>query len=293
MKLIITVLLLLNISYAATEIVKIGVLAKRGSAITMRKWSPTADYLSMRIMEKKFQIVPIKFDEILSAVKNKEIDFILTNPGFYVTLEQVSGVERIATLVNKHIYGSPQTEFGGVIFTLDSKKDRFNTLKSLVDAKVSAVDEQSLGGWQVVWRELIDNGIDVKDLESLKFRGTHDKVVYAVLQENADVGVVRTDTLERMGMEGMIDLKRFHVINMQKHEGFPFLSSTRLYPEWPFAKLKHTDAILAKRVAIALLQISPSEKAARKANIHGWVTPLNYQSVHDCFKAIKVAPYDK
>lgn len=275
-----------------SDTVKIGVLAKRGSIVTLKKWNPTAAYLHKHIPHKKFKIVPIAFKDIFHLVKNNQIDFILANPGFYVELEYKFGVQRITTLVNQHISGDEQKEFGGVLFTHIDNKDRFKTIEDIEDSSFAAVNHRSLGGWQMAWRELLEHGIDVDDdLKSLTFRGTHDKVVYSVLNKEVDVGTVRTDTLERMAVEGKIDLHQFHIINPKKYEGFPFSISTRLYPEWPLAKLKHTSSQLSKEVAVALMQMQSHEQAALSANIHSWNTPLSYQPVHDCFKTLKIEPY--
>lgn len=275
-----------------TDTVKIGVLAKRGSAVTLKRWNPTADYLHKYIPHKKFKIVPIAFKDIFDRVKNGQIDFILANPGFYVELEYKFGVQRITTLVNQHLTGDQQKEFGGVLFTHIDNKDQFKTIEDIHDSSFAAVNHRSLGGWQMSWRELLEHGIDVdSDLKSLSFRGTHDKVVYSVLNKEVEVGTVRTDTLERMTLEGKINLSDFHIINRKEYEGFPFLISTRLYPEWPFAKLKHTPSQLSKEVAVALMQMQPNDKAATSANIHSWNTPLSYQPVHNCFKELKIEPY--
>ncbi|MBT5935556.1 MAG: PhnD/SsuA/transferrin family substrate-binding protein [Sulfurimonas sp.] len=52
------------------------------------------------------------------------------------------------------------------------------------------MNKKSLGGWQMAWKELVNNGIDISDFKSLEFQGTHDKVVYAVLNKEVDVGTV-------------------------------------------------------------------------------------------------------
>ena len=114
-------LFLTTLSFATTnkitdlDTIKIGVLAKRGYEVTLKRWNPTADYLHKLIPHKKFKIVPIAFKDIFNVVKNSQIDFILANPGFYVELEYKFGVQRITTLVNKHISGASQKEFGGVV----------------------------------------------------------------------------------------------------------------------------------------------------------------------------------
>jgi len=277
---------------ADDTVVKIGVLAKRGIEPTFKKWEDTATYLTQKIPNRKFEIVPLGFDSLVEDVGNKKIDFILANSGFYVELEYKHGVQRITTLINQHISGLSQKEFGGVIFSHIKNKDRFQTLEDIKGAHFAAVNEKSLGGWQMAWRELAQRGIDREsDLASISFKQTHDNVVYAILRGDADVGTVRSDTLERMAMEEKIDLNDFHIIEQRAYENFPFLTSTRLYPEWPFAKLKHTNDELSKEVAVALMQMTPEDRAAKSASIAGWTTPLSYQPVHQCFKFLKISPY--
>jgi ABC-type phosphate/phosphonate transport system substrate-binding protein len=139
----------------------------------------------------------------------------------------------------------------------------------------------------MAWREFIEVGIDpYKDFSKLSFAGTHDEVVYAILNKQADAGTVRTDTLERMQLEGKIDLDNFFIIH--EHGGgkvhLPFLHSTREYPEWPMAKVIHTSDELAEIVAHRLIELQPDSKAAIAASCSGWTIPKNYQSVHECLK---------
>ena len=140
--------------------VKIGVLAKRGAEQCLQKWTPTAEYLSARIPDKTFVIIPLGYEQIYSSVERGEVDFILSNSSFYVELEHRYGANRIATL------------------------------KNLI-----------------------------------------------------------------------------------------------------LAKVKHTPDELAKKVAIALLEMPPDSHAAIAAKCAGWTIPMNYQSVHECLKYLKVGPY--
>ncbi len=286
------IFIFLATSSYALDTVKIGVLAKRSAEVSFKRWNDTAAYLSEKIPDKNFVIVPIPFDEVNKAVENKEISFILTNSGMYVELEYRYGVQRITTLLNKHISGVVQKEFGGVLITHVKNKDKYNTLDSVKDATLAAVNSKSFGGWQMIWRELVDYGMDIEsDLKSVDFLGTHDKVVYAVINQEYDLGTVRTDTIERMSKEGKIDLKKIHVINQKSYDNFPFYVSTKLYPEWPMAKLKDTADELAQEVSIALMNMKADDKAAVSASIVGWTIPLNYQPVHDCFKILEIPPY--
>jgi diguanylate cyclase (GGDEF)-like protein len=111
------------------------------------------------------------------------------------------------------------------------------------------------------------------------------------LQGEVDAGMVRTDTLERMASAGKIDPKQLRVLNQQQASGFPFALSTRLYPEWPFAKVRHTSDELAQKVAVALLSMPPDHPAARASKSAGWTVPLDYTPVHELYKELRVGPY--
>ncbi|MBW2661118.1 MAG: PhnD/SsuA/transferrin family substrate-binding protein, partial [Deltaproteobacteria bacterium] len=284
-----------DISFAEDESnkVKIGVLAKRGVELCLKKWSPTAEYLSGKIPGKSFVIVPLDHEQIYFSVEKGEVDFILANSSFYIELEQMYGVNRIATLKN-WCFDDFYTKYWGVIFSRADRSDirQLNDLKGKI---FIATAEGSFGGWRMAWRELKEKGIDpYSDFKDLKFGGTQDAVVYAVRDGKADAGTVRADTFMRMDIEGKIDIQNFYVIH-EHGEALanypPFPHSTRGYPEWPMAELKHTSDALAKKVTIALLEMSANLPAAIAAKCGGWTIPLSYQPVHECLKYLKVGPY--
>jgi two-component system sensor histidine kinase/response regulator len=281
-----------GISWSKDTPVKIGVLAKRGVVRCIEKWTPTAQYLTRKIPGKTFMIVPVDFDGIVSFVESKTIHFVLANPSIYVELENWYGVSRIATLENKRI-GKVVTKFGGLIFCKADRKD-IQTLNDLKGKTFMAAKQTSFGGWRTAFREFKEKGFDpYSDFKGIQFGGMQDTVVYAVRDGKVDAGTVRTDTLERMAMDGKIDVNTFRIINdkSEKYEDFPFILSTRLYPEWPFAKLKHISNELAEKVAIALLEMPANSAAAIAAECSGWTIPLNYQPVHECLKELRLGPY--
>ncbi len=271
--------------------IKIGVLAKRGGATAQLDWDATADYLTATIPQYSFKIVPIKFDQIQQATADKSIDFLLTNSGNYVELEFKYGISRIATMKN-NIHHQNNTQFGGVIFTKANRQD-IKTLQDLAGKSFTAVATESFGGWLMSLREMQAQGLNPnKHFKKLSFAGTHDAVVKAVLEGSTDAGTVRTDILEQLAGIGEIDLTALKILNQQPAvENFSFLRSTRLYPEWPFARLKHTPENLARDVTIALLQMPAASQAARDAHIGGWTVALNYQPVHELYRQLGLGPY--
>ncbi|MEA3545582.1 MAG: PhnD/SsuA/transferrin family substrate-binding protein, partial [Thermodesulfobacteriota bacterium] len=259
-------------------------MAKRGEEQALNKWGATANYLTQKIPGQQFEIIPLDFEGVRLASMSRDIDFLITNSSYYVDLETDHNLNRIATLVNQH--GEVlQHVFGGVIFTR-ADRDDINNLKDLIRKSFWAVDQDSLGGWLAAWREFYAQDIKPeRDFDLLKFSGTHDAVVIAVLSGEADAGTVRTDTLERMAIEGKIRLSDFKILNHQPRSSeFGYLLSTRLYPEWPFASLSHTPQKLVDVVTSALLNMPTSSPAAQAANLGGWTVPLNYQPIHDLMK---------
>lgn len=273
------------------QLIKIGVLAHRGHDEALKRWTLTADYLSQSIDGYEFIIKPKSLQSMKQAVEDNLVEFILTNPGNYVDIEANYGATRIATLKVKQ-RDRAFTLFSAVIFTRYDKHE-INELKDLKDKSFMAVNPKAFGGFQMAWLELMQADINpFEDLSSLEFSGfPQDNIVYAVASGKVDAGTVRSDTLERMDSEGSISIKDFKILNRQHNDQFPLLHSTRLYPEWPFAKLKKTDDQLAQKIAVALLTMQPQSKAAIISRSEGWTIPLDYTPVHEVFKTLKIGPY--
>ncbi|MDX9834483.1 MAG: PhnD/SsuA/transferrin family substrate-binding protein [Desulfobulbus sp.] len=275
----------------ATTEVRIGLLAKRGSATDLALWQPTADYLTAHLPDHHFQIVPLDFTEIHDAALAARIDFVLANSAFYVELEKLHSANRIVTLINRNLPDQQTTTFGGVVFCRADRQD-LRRLTDLRNQRFMAVEPRSFGGWIVCWRELQRQSIDpLRFFASLDYGNTHDAVVFAVRDNRADAGTVRTDTLERMAESGLIRLQDFRILDERQVPGFPFKLSTELYPEWPMAALPPTPPELVRRVTTALLAMDADDPAARASNSSGWTAPLNYQPVHDCLLDLRIGPY--
>lgn len=280
---------------AQTVPIKIGVLAHKGIEECRTSWQPTIDYLNTAIPEKKFELVPLTFQNINEATARHDIDFVICNPGMYVELEYKYRVSRMLTY-NHYVDGHFLNIFGGVIFTRQNRQD-IRTLHDIKGKKVCAVEKRSFGGWATGLRELINQGIDPdKDFADLSFAETQQQVVLNVLNNLADVGFIRTGILEKLNDEGKIKLADFYVMPPPKEfvdSNFPLLHSTRLYPEWAFAKLNTTPDTLATSIAIALLSLNPQNSPIQTEKLRKWTISLSYQTVHACLQEIKFTPYEK
>ncbi|MBU0634881.1 MAG: PhnD/SsuA/transferrin family substrate-binding protein, partial [Candidatus Omnitrophica bacterium] len=274
----------------------IGVLEERGKQQCLKRWEPTARYLNRAIPKREFKIIPLEYAELIPAAQNKSVDFILVNPGLYVELETGFGAQAIATL-EALAFGKGYSKFGGVVFVLKNRAG-IRHLKDIKGKTMMAVSRESFGGWVAMLREFKNIGIDPeKDCSSFQFGGTQDAVVDAVKNNAVEIGCVATSVLERMAAEGKIDIGDFRVIHeheamdTKEFKDFPFLHSTRIYPQWPLAKTKTTDEKLSKAVTNALFSIEPDHLAAVTGEYFGWTNPLNYQPAHECLKELRLRPY--
>lgn len=272
---------------------KIAVRAHHGIDTAFSEWQATLDVLIKKLPAHTFTLLPIvSLKEITQRAGQGEFDFVLTNPSSYVEIEQLYDAKAIVTLNNKRA-NSPQDRFGSVIFTHTRNTDIL-TLNDLKNKTLMAVSESAFGGWRVAWLEMLEQGfMPQRDLKKLLFaKGkTQTEVVYAVRDGKADAGVVRTDRLERMETAGKIDMRYFRILNNKDVRSFPFFLSTKLYPEWAFAALKHVPTKDIVTVTDVLLNITKDSQAAKTGKYVGWTLPKDYAQVRALMKRLRIGSY--
>lgn len=267
--------------------ITLGVLAKRGKEVFYESWLLHGQYLCENTGDK-WRLIPLAFEEIEPAVRDRRIDFLLTNPSMFVDLEGKYGLKPVATMTKASKFGEVTSQFGGVIFTHASSTG-INSLADIRGRPFVAVKRNSLGGFQVAAGELMSAGVDVAaDMASMEFAGTHDKVVKQVMARPGTVGTVRTDTLENMEFESAVNMNDVKVLGAKQYSGFPYVISTALYPEWPFAALPHVDEDTVDKAKLALLALDKDHYAAKLADIAGWVEPMDYSKVKNLRASIGV-----
>ena len=277
--------------FADAEPVRIGVLAYRGKSHAVARWAQTAGYLSRRL-EQRFEIVPLDLDEIAAAVNSRDVNFIITNPGNYVDLENRFGVSRMATMQTLS-NGQPSVRYGSVIL-VRRDQSTIQNLQQLKHHSFMAVSPEAFGGFQMAWRELNEAGINpFTDFSRLDFVGfPQDRIIHALVTGQVDAGTVRAETLARMIENGQVRLQDFRILNPRATDDSGYQLSTRQYPEWPVATLKHTPRTLATQVTRALLSLRPDHPAAQSARIAGWTVPLDYSSVRELMQVLQIGPYE-
>ena len=138
------------------------------------------------------------------------------------------------------------SHFGGVFFALANRTD-INSLADLAGKRLEGADVTSLGAAQSQWHELEAHlGYHFWNMPA-QVLFSHDQyaVVADVAAGVADVGMVRTDFIDTVELPepycnataqaavglGCFPAGTFKVLNARMYPGYPFQSSTELYPE--------------------------------------------------------------
>ena len=261
--------------------IRIGVLAFLGADSATDEWSPVVKHLAASVPGHEASLVLLDHQGLDDAVAAGAVDFVITNPGHYVELEAEAGASRILTL-DAGPERAPERSIGSAV-VVPADRDEVRGLDDLRGLRVAIVAREGFGGYQTAHRELASLGIDPeRDFAALKTVGfPMNRVLEAVASGDADAGVVRACLLESRPEWAAA----FRVVGRRDEAGFPCATSTRLYPDWPLATLRHTSPALAKTVAIALLAMEPAE------NGMAWAVPADYQSVHEMFRELQIGPY--
>ncbi|MFN3987885.1 MAG: EAL domain-containing protein [Rhodocyclaceae bacterium] len=271
----------------------LAVFANRSKHESQSRWQPLADELSVRLAPARVRLLPLTQAEMEGALRRNEVDLLLTNPTHYIVLRQVFPLSGALATVVEEEGGIPTSVLGGVIFVRAERND-LRELRDLRGKRVASLGPRHLGGMMAPALELARAGLRVgEDVRLLAPRIYHDEVVEAVLSGEADAGMMRTGILEAMQREGRLAPDALRVLNRQTLPGYPYATSTRLYPEWPLVVLPHVDRALVGRIAAAVLSLEPDNPGLRAAGIHGFTIPADYLPVEEVMRELRAPPFDR
>lgn len=271
---------------AAARSVAVGVFAWQGERAAISDWAPLLQELNAALPEHQFRLVHYDADGLRQAIAAQAVDLVITNPGYYVTMEAEFGLSRVATLASGRVR-SPARALGSAVFTRADRSE-LQDLGALAGKKIAAIAPDAFGGYLIAAGELKRHGVVAASGQTeVRFVGLPmTNVVDAVRRGEVDAGIVRTCVLEQLAQEGYLRPDDLRVLSPRQEEGFPCATSTPLYPDWPIAVTRQTDPALAKAVARALLAMPEGEGKV------SWTVPADYRPVHDLYQDLGVGPYE-
>ncbi len=271
-----------------------GILALRPKAEMQAAWQPLFSSLSSRLPGYSMKLLILNHAGLQKALQQKQLDFVLTNPGHYIELRERNGFSGALVTLLPMEGKQALKSFGGVIFTKSNRND-INSLNDLKGKRIACVANTSgtLGGYQMQVYEFLQAGLPLPKKQNILVTGMpQDLVVKAILDGKADAGFIRTGLIEKLEEKGTLAKGSLKVINKQNLAGFPYLSSTRLYPEWPLVALPHVDEGLSRKVASLLLSLDHDTPMMHAAGLHGFTIPSDYQPVELLLRDLRLPPFD-
>lgn len=270
----------------------IGMFAYRPVSVLEPAWRPLAWYLQDKLPGQHVNIRFLGQDEMARALQNDELDLVFTNPSHYIGLRTGNALSgAIATLVALE-NGKPVSQLGGVLIRHRKRTD-IDSWQDLRGKTVAVTGTQYLGGYAAQAHELTQRGIALGEIEFLRLGNPHDRIIQAVLKGRADAGFIRTGVLESLQLAGDTQVEQLEVVEAVTHPGFPYRTSTALYPEWAIVALPHLDRDLSRRISAALLAIEPDDVVSELAGIHGFSIPSDYQPVQAAMVSARIPPFDR
>lgn len=273
---------------AAEKPLTLGIFAYRPASMMEERYRMLGVYLSGALPNRSVELKFLDTEAMEAALADNQLDFVFTNPGHYILLRhkyRLTGV--IATRQTSEDGKITMASLGGAII-VRADRDDITQLADLVGKRIATPGNKFLGAYLAQAYELQQAGIPFPEGMEL----INEDVVEAVLLGDADVGFVRSGLIETLEREGTISEKRFKFINLQKFPLYPYAVSTRLYPEWPFVALPHVPEDTVKRVARALLFITPDMPVAQTTGIAGFTVPADYEPVQQLARVLRLPPYE-
>jgi len=282
-------LLLISLSAQASSSLDLGVLATQPKPLVEERFRPLSDYLSKALVDTQIKLHILNHDELEIALQRNELDLILTDPSHYLKLRsQSSFTGAIATLISEY-KNVTSSSLGGVIIT--HADSGIKSIKDLRQRRLVTLNNQLLGSQVSQVYELAQAGISFPDDLQVENVATEDEIVRKVLSGDADAGFIRTGVIESMHSADTLDPGTLKIINQQNLVAFPYVVSTRLYPEWPFVALPHVRETTLRQISAALFQYGQYQSSPAKNGIAGFSLPADYFPVEHITRQLGLPPY--
>jgi len=276
----------------ADDSLVLGILADRDPAAVRAHYRPLAAYLEAQLPGIGLVLEVLDLEAIDRAVAHRRLDLVITMPNHYLELRSHSSLTGPLATQLRLAGDTAVSALGGVMIARAERAD-IATLADLRGQRVAVPGRRFLGGFQAQAFELAQQGLVAERDLVLHEVGGHDAVVADVLAGEADVGFVRTGMLESLARQGRLELDQVKVLNPQRLAGYPYVASTRLYPEWLLLALPHVELATKQRLAAVLLALTPGHAVTRVAGIAGFEPPQDTLPVEDLLTALKAPPFDR
>jgi phosphonate transport system substrate-binding protein len=223
----------------ARQTLTIGLVTEQDIFKQVHRYEPLAEYLEQRLdMNVRLSVMP-SYDKALTTFVENKLDAAFFGSMTYVLAHARLGVEVIARPV---ALDGTSTYYGVIIVRSDSKIFSSSDMKG---KRMAFVDKNTMAGYLHPLAYFKKYGIDYRTyFKEFYFTGTHEDVIYDVLDRKADVGAVKNTVLARLAAE-----------DPKVANGIFIISRTPPVPENGLAVRPDLTASLKEKIRTVLLNM--------------------------------------
>lgn len=229
---------------------KLGVVPYKSPRTLVELYSPLAVLLTKALGKNVQVVTAVGYDSYMQRIYDKQYDIIALGSTFYFKAHDKAGYEGV-------VRGYPPFRCG-LIVRNDSD---IHDITQLRGKRLAAVNIMDRGGYKIQKKALFSVGINIEEDLEVHYRGSHDSVIYAVLNGQDDVGAIRLDALQKNDFSNLNEQIRAIYVSPD-------------VPQFPFAVRDDMDPAMREKISKALISITMDEpKTAdilRGLNIKGF-----------------------
>jgi phosphonate transport system substrate-binding protein len=225
----------------------IGLLPEQSIFKQIRRYEPLADYLSQQLgMNVKLTVIP-GYGKALSSFRDRKMDAAFLGDMSYLLAHTRLGVEVLARPVG---LDGTSTHHGVIIVRTDSS---IRSIRDMKGKRFAFVDKDTMSGYYLPIAYFKKKGVDhIAYLKEFYFAGTHEDVIYDVLDRKADIGAVKSTVLTGLAIE-----------NKRVRNELRILLHTPDMPENGLVVRRDLDPSLKEKLKAAILNMHTDPDGAR------------------------------
>lgn len=236
-----------SFSFAAEQpVFKVGFDVRNNQLEDAKQYQPFLSYLA-KATGYRFEIRFSKKGESISDLLGaQEVDFAFIGASTYLDAREKFGVIPLVRGLNSQ--GKPEYQSAIVV----KNSSPLKSVKDLRGKRFAFGNKESTQGHLIPMLYLIENGINLRDLASHGFTGSHRNCAQAVAKGEFDAGGMQDLLAKEYAAEGILRI----------------LHMSRYYPSSGVAAHKNVPGDVLKRVKLALIDFQPKGRDAK--GLYNW-----------------------
>lgn len=215
--------------------------------------------------------------DLMTAVMNGTVQIAYASAAFLSCLQVVTDARPLVSLVQS-ANGTPIYQQGAGIYARAGSN--ITTMQQIRGKIIASGSVTQLSGFQAQVGSLLENGVNIfSDTRGVLLATTQLSVLQAVLNGSADVGFAGPSAVSAYYSSGALPGNSLQVVGVQKQMGYPYQTSTSLYPNPVLLSKSDLDPNLTNRVISALLALNSSSYETVQGGYFGWTGVDNYLQV--------------